>query len=522
MCIVAPNPRIASAYLVHYGRYGDVRHAAQKRGVCRQWIYREAAWVVATLQGTAQRHEVEQLRQQVRTLQQRLAQQQQRLATAVILDSDKQAEFAAVGQAEGVSLADLHTLLKVLLRDRAPSVATLGRRTQAAAARSAALLAVFDEQTQPRVTQAVIDELYVSRPVLMVVEPESLCWVSGRLTEVLSGAAWTEELGRLPHLEQVARDAGSCLGKGVADLNHKRQEQGQSPVADQLDHFHVLREGGRAVGRAERAAQRAQLALAKTEADRGRRQWRGLPAIGLSNRIRARRVQAEVALEAWLARDAAWQQAKQAVQLFTPQGELNSRTQAEAQLAAALAMLPDAEFGAAKRLLQRPQVLTYLDEVQRKLAALPVPAAVREAAVQQEGLRRRPELLRGEGSAAAAQRGLLLVCAVVLAKAGAVGQQAVQGVRAALRSSWRASSLVECVNSVVRMQQTRHRKLSQGLLDLKRLYWNSQPFRTGRRKGQSPYQCLGVAWPEGVRWWEVLTWSPQRLREELSTPKMAG
>ena len=36
-----------------------------------------------------------------------------------------------------------------------------------------------------------------------------------------------------------------------------------------------------------------------------------------------------------------------------------------------------------------------------------------------------------------------------------------------LRGVWRASSLVECVNSVVRMQQTRHRKMTQGLLDLK-------------------------------------------------------
>jgi len=34
--------------------------------------------------------------------------------------------------------------------------------------------------------------------------------------------------------------------------------------------------------------------------------------------------------------------------------------------------------------------------------------------------------------------------------------------------SWvvRVSSVVECVNSVVRMHQTRHRHVSQGMLDL--------------------------------------------------------
>src|SRR5262249_43678504 len=107
-------------------------------------------------------------------------------------------------------------------------------------------------------------------------------------------------------------------------------------------------------------------------------------------------------------------------------------------------------------------------------------------------------------------------------KAGEVGQQAVPGGRGGLRSSWRASSLVECVNSVVRMQPARHRKVSQGLLDLKRWYWNTHVFRTGRRKGQSPYQRLGLPWPAGVRRWDLLHWPPERLRQELSAPKAAA
>ncbi len=38
----------------------------------------------------------------------------------------------------------------------------------------------------------------------------------------------------------------------------------------------------------------------------------------------------------------------------------------------------------------------------------------------------------------------------------------------------RASSTVECLNSVVRMHQARHRHVSQEMLDLKRLYRNCQ------------------------------------------------
>ena len=61
-----------------------------------------------------------------------------------------------------------------------------------------------------------------------------------------------------------------------------------------------------------------------------------------------------------------------------------------------------------------------------------------------------------------------------------------------LRQAVRASSAVEGVNSVVRMHQGRHRHVSQGMLDLKRLYWNCRVFREGKRKGRSPYDLLGL------------------------------
>src|SRR6516162_505230 len=81
---VAASPRIASAYAVHFGRYGDVQRLARQRGVCRQWLYREAAWVQATLDGTPPRRG--RLRQRVRQLQARVAQLERRLAQAVVLD----------------------------------------------------------------------------------------------------------------------------------------------------------------------------------------------------------------------------------------------------------------------------------------------------------------------------------------------------------------------------------------------------------------------------------------------------
>jgi len=218
----------------------------------------------------------------------------------------------------------VYTLLHTLRLAGIAPVATLGRWTKAAGAQASALLAVLDEDTRDRVRQAAADEIYVRDPVRMVVEPESLCWVSGRLTDAATGKGWAEQLRSLPALEQVTRDGGA----------------------------------------------------------RSRAAWRRCRTNG-SNRSSRR-----------------W----------------------------------------------------------------PINWTI---------------------------------------------------------SIRYAASLVECINSVLRMQQARHRNLSQGLLDLKRLYWNSHTFRTGRRRGKTPYGILGVPWPEGLRWWDLLKWSPEQLRDKLSALKKA-
>jgi hypothetical protein len=76
-------------------------------------------------------------------------------------------------------------------------------------------------------------------------------------------------------------------------------------------------------------------------------------------------------------------------------------------------------------------------------------------------------------------------------------------VAAVLRGSVRASSAVECMNSVLRTHQGRHRTLTQGMRDLKRLYLNCREFRGGKRKGKCPYEHLGLKLPR-YEFWELL------------------
>jgi hypothetical protein len=287
-------------------------------------------------------------------------------------------------------------------------------------------------------------------------------------------------------------------------------------VADHLDHFHTVREGSRGQRKGDLRLHQAftKAEKAQHEHDHNRQQGHYVP--GQGTKVSHLWQQAEQVMDQVQHTAKAWEKTQEALRLFTPAGELNSRAQAEAVLAQTFPELPDADFAKAKRLLRKPQTLTYLDEVQRKLEALPGSAGVKQAAVRAEGLRRHPELLEGASPSAGALRGVLLMCAVILAKAGAEGRTLLQAVRSIFRNTWRASSLVEGINSVLRMHQARHRKLTQGLLDLKRLYWNCHTFRTGRRKGKSPYQRLGLTLPEGMDWWELTKMTPEQLRNKLS------
>ena len=87
---------------------------------------------------------------------------------------------------------------------------------------------------------------------------------------------------------------------------------------------------------------------------------------------------------------------------------------------------------------------------------------------------------------------------------------------AILHDAVRAGSAVECVNSIVRMHQGRHRYMSQGMLDLKRLYWNCRVFRDGKRKGRCPYDLPGLTLPT-YDWWQLLWMDPDELEQILLT-----
>jgi hypothetical protein len=520
MPIVAALRRLASAASVFFGPQGAVSAQARDRGVSRQALYREAEHALGALDGSDTQRQIHDLQEQVNHLRERLRQSEQRLrhqqSYTVLLDPDKQAEFASVAQAEGVSLPAVRVLLSALLQ-RAPSVAKLGRATRQAGLLAAPLLNVLDEHARARVKQANGDEIFFGvKPVLMTVEPASQCWVGGRLSDKRDAQQWQKEIAALPALEHFVRDGGKGLKSGLARVNQQRRKAKRAAIGDQLDHFHTLREGKRALRKAQGKVTRACEKAEKADKKVARQDRQGQSLAGYQTSATIKWQKAEEAFQEWSVSEEALSQIQEALRPFTPEGELNTRERAEERVRGLLGQLKGQEWAKFKRAAQQPETYTYLDRLNKEIAGLRISAEVREAVVGSEGIRQRPELVRGEGEKARGLRGLLVVWGVVIHLGGEGARHAAQAVRRLLSSCGRASSAVEGVNSVLRMQQGRHRKMTQGLLDLKRLYWNLRPFRTGKRKGKSPYQLLGVRLPPDLSWWQLLHLSPDELRKRLS------
>jgi hypothetical protein len=527
---VPPPSPLASAAVVFFGHYGDVSALAGQRGVSRQSLYREAYAAAQILTVPTHPEPPDAPGERLAELQACLPEAHRRLAVAAVLDDAKRAEFVATAQALGTSLTTAQRLLAVLLGAAAPSRAALGRLARDAGRRAGGALRALDAFSRPRAHQVAADEIFSGRrPVLMTLEQTSLCWLGGRLVEARDGVAWAREFRQLPNAAQVTCDRGQGLRKGRQRVNAERAAQGRPAIADQSDHFHPVRRAYQALRQVRRQAEQALAQAERAQAAYDAAGRQGKPRTVTQGRQRNQLwARAEAAFDLWVARERAMDRLRAGLRLFTSQGELNTPERAETETRAALADMAGPGLDKVERGLG-PEAFTFLRRTHQQLAALPaapegaapplagVPAAAAlvEAAVRVEGLRARPEALAGEGSAARALRGVLLASGVALALAGEAGERVQALVHGVLAGAWRASSLVEGLNSVLRMHQGRQKRLTQGLVDLKRLYWNCHEFPAGKRRKGSPYGLLGLALPKGS-WWDLLNRPPEQLQQELS------
>jgi hypothetical protein len=153
--------RVASAFAVLCGRYGDVTSMARDRERSRQSLYREAEQVTHAVDGAAAQARIDELQRQLAEQRAEVQALQERLRHAVEITPDTQDEFATVAQAEGVSWSVARRLLRVVAGPRStPAVATLGRVTLEAGKHAGGLLKVLDEVARPDVEQGTAAEIF--------------------------------------------------------------------------------------------------------------------------------------------------------------------------------------------------------------------------------------------------------------------------------------------------------------------------------------------------------------------------
>src|SRR3954451_8962914 len=155
--------RVASAFAVLCGRYGDVPQMAHAREQSRQSLYREAEQVTEAVDGAVAQARIEGLQRQLTERQAEVRALEKRLKRAVEITLDEQHEFATVARAEGVSLSVARRLLLVISGPRrGRAVATPGGATLEAGKKAGPLLKVLDEAVRPEARQGTAGEIFLA------------------------------------------------------------------------------------------------------------------------------------------------------------------------------------------------------------------------------------------------------------------------------------------------------------------------------------------------------------------------
>ena len=363
-------------------------------------------------------------------------------------------------------------------------------------------------------------DLFWGVATLVAVEPTSLAMLECDKTDDRSGAAWQAVLGRFANLELVVSDAAKGIAAGVQAVVSARAESGSTVALEHgLDVFHTNQEARRVLAGPWRRAEGAWEEAEATDAKVTETKRKGEDARGAAQQARHAWGQAERLLAEVDQAESAWQRARAALAVFRPDGKLNERAGAEAEIAAALAELRGPEWKKARNFLKDRRALTFLDRLHRRLAEAEPDAALRRAWVRRWWLRHQAPRSAPPPPTPLGQVQALLDAKVREGELTAAEQTSYDRVAAVLRTTVRASSAVEGINSVLRMQQGRHRKMTQGMLDLKRLYWNCRRLQTGKRRDRCPYEMLGAPLPSTDFWtllWSVKPPAVEQLSEKLS------
>lgn len=491
---------IFSRYWRFGADYGTVSGLAEEFRTSRQFVYDVAARVKNALNWRAagraaidrQPDEVARLKQRVRELEA----DGDQLAGQLALERSKpqQDRFRLLLELALCPVSEdkiVRCLQAAFGHDGQVSAGWVNGQLQKAGA--AALAILQKPALREAVQEAAIDELFRHRqPILCVIDPQTLLATVPQAAANRKGETWQATLKQFPNLAFVVSDQASGLRKGVQDC--------AQDIAHQYDVFHFKREVGRWL-----RAQEARCYELMEQVEQAR-QWTQHPRLLDSARIQARieyRQQAATLDERLLAFDWVELIVGYLYESLTPyearRKQIRTRAEAEAVFDEVLALLKEIKLIHTKPLITmiesaRPGLLTFLTVLEKKLADIEVNWHVVSGSCRAafnalaQAWYTRPHAhtsTRGQRAYLAALIGLQHWSRRI-ENFSAVEQQ----VCAALDQVIRASSAVECFNSLLRPYVSVKKHLSQGFLALIALYHNTRPLK--QRGNQTPLQLAGV------------------------------
>jgi exonuclease VII small subunit len=351
-------------------------------------------------------------------------------------------------------------------------------------------LILLDDEVTSKFSIACIDEIFFHQtPILALVDPDSMAVGACERAEDRTGESWHNVLSHFPNLGYVISDEARGIGNGVYLTD--------TTMLHQRDLYHLVSEISRTTRRLESGIEK----LLKAE-ERAWQAW-------AKGRIYIKTMEKTLAtVEKQLELMEGYYQAMELLDFafcsVTSDYEVNTREHGHEILSAVIQRLQSlTELGIddlIKILEKRASgCLVFLDQLHHELSSIPVELGedskftaeeIREWAIQEvclgQAMADEPsdEVFSAYGQLWQNVRSLKKLIPLFL--------QVVSEVRKLLYHPKRASSLVECFNSILRPIQQVKKQVTQEFLWLKALHHNMKAFKQGKRKGKSPFQLLGV------------------------------
>jgi hypothetical protein len=315
-----------------------------------------------------------------------------------------------------------------------------------------------------------------------------------------------------PSRERVGAEAGKGRERGGQLANEARAaEAAGRPSAMGLDVLHTPPALQRVLHRQWKQAERQREAAAQADAKVQQAHQEGREARGGAWRKAERRCAEAVQA------DAAAHRLKTSLALLQPEGGRSERQWAPAPRRDASALLTGPAGGKVRRFLQAQRTLHHLAWVPAPRDQVVADPLLRASFTRLWSLGVAMKSTHDQPCARLAQ---VVVMAPMVWQRRCPEWQAIDArVEQMLSRVVRARSAGECLHSVVRRPQSRHRHVSQERLDRKRLSWHCRALRHGKRTGARPYALRGRRRPT-YDWWQLLQMDPKALEQKLLTQEV--